>query len=91
MADSRGPHAPWAAGLVDVENAIEDAAELQGLPPRSTGTPLGLGQPELEEVPLRITDICGIVTYGAQRRDSFSSPCTDLGQGFKTASYRAAL
>ena len=49
IANIRGEHAPLAPRFVDVENAVDDAAEFQGLPPRSTGTPLVFGQQELEQ------------------------------------------
>jgi len=75
IVDIRGHHAPLASCLVDGENAVDDAAELRGLPPRATRAPLACGQWELEDVPLRITDIFRIVTYGAHHRDSFPGLC----------------
>lgn len=41
IADIRGHHAPLAPRLVDIENAIDDAAEVDGFPPCSPRTPLG--------------------------------------------------
>src|SRR5262249_3971958 len=94
IADIRGHHAPLAPRLVDVENTIDDTAEVHRLPPWSPTAPLGRGQQQLEGCPLRIVHSCGIVPYGAHRPSptldcvcrevcdvlstTFSSPWTDL-------------
>jgi len=70
IADIRRDHVPLASRLIDIENPIHDEAEVHRLPAWSARGPFAFGELELEGVPLRITDIRGIVTYGAHRRDS---------------------
>src|SRR5215217_8668921 len=71
IADIRGHHAPLASRLVDIENAIDDTAEVHGLSPWSPRAPLGWRQQELENLPLCVAHICGIVTCGAHSRPSY--------------------
>src|SRR5262249_50624103 len=64
-------HAPLAATLRDVENAIEHAPQLIGLAAGPTRMPFGLRQQRREQLPLLIGGICWIVPPGAHRRSSF--------------------
>jgi hypothetical protein len=75
IAKILGHHPPLAPGLVHIENTLEHAAEFQGFPSRSTRAPFGLRQQELENIPLLITYICGIVTGGAHRLNSLPQSC----------------
>ena len=45
----------------------------------ATGAPLGFGEQGFEDLPLRITHICGIVTFGAHRQDSLPWLCVEVG------------
>src|SRR5215471_4806912 len=75
IPDIRREHAPLAPRFVDVENAVDDAAEVHRLPPWATRAPLGWGQHKLEGLPLRIAHVCGIVTCGAHRCYSLPGLC----------------
>ena len=63
---------PWTAGVVDIENAIEDGSEVLRLPSWPPGLPLGFGQKRLDDLPWRIAAMCWRVIGGAQAPDSFS-------------------
>jgi hypothetical protein len=75
MASLFGPHPPLAPSFVDIDNAIEHAAEFPGLSAWATKPPLRCGQQESEDIPWRSTPICGIVTCGAHRANSFPRSC----------------
>jgi hypothetical protein len=59
------PHPPLAPGLGEIPTPIDDAAPSAWRSSRSAWSPLLLWEEALEQSPLRISQICWIVSVGA--------------------------
>jgi uncharacterized protein (UPF0548 family) len=75
IAKVRGHHPPLTPGLVDIDNAIDDAAQVHRLPPGSARPPLGCGQEALQDLPLPIANIGGIGTSRAHHQNALPQWC----------------
>src|SRR5262245_7861824 len=66
-----GQHAPLAARLVHVQHPIDHPPQrTRGASPASR-RPRVLGEQRMQDVPLRISDVCFILTSGTHRSSSY--------------------
>src|SRR5215510_10451495 len=65
VAKILGYQTPLAACLVEVQDAVDDAAHVAWRPSRSAGVPGAFRQQRMEQLPLFMGQICWIVIDGA--------------------------